>query len=385
MVQFWLDYLPDLFSPDNFSFLNKDPKKESYIKILNLVSLLAIVVGLVCTFVKKQSAYFAATVLVLSVCILIKSNTVSSFAAVSEPSSNILSNTYDTGVYLVKAIKNDPSKLNNVVYVNNFLNFNKGDIIALSVNGNIMETNIISDLKYNTEDQTPAIILLDNLKGDYSKYTTKILKVSDTSPNIIPPPDGNISIQQARNSGDLYKFALDRFPKPELPNANRHDWNLELASNGVNGMPDTYKYQGPPDGNLKCREPSVNNPMGSIEIPEYDSAPTLFGTCNSQELNSLSGKTNSYTMTDNQEATVSQRVDDILFHRGNSQWHYNPVPVDTMPNNQEGFAHFLYRNPTNLINPKYGSIFVNDPEKLKLVMKLARATGTENGGGGGGR
>ena len=144
MVQFWLDYLPDLFSPDNFSFLNKDPKKESYIKILNLVSLLAIVVGLVCTFVKKQSAYFAATVLVLSVCILIKSNTVSSFAAVSEPSSNILSNTYDTGVYLVKAIKNDPSKLNNVVYVNNFLNFNKGDIIALSVNGNIMETNIIS-------------------------------------------------------------------------------------------------------------------------------------------------------------------------------------------------------------------------------------------------
>jgi hypothetical protein len=43
----------------------------------------------------------------------------------------------------------------------------------------------------------------------------------------------------------------------------------------------------------------------------------------------------------------------------------------------------LYRNPTNLINPKYGSIFVNDPAKLKLVMKLARATGTEGRGPGG--
>jgi hypothetical protein len=125
--------------------------------------------------------------------------------------------------------------------------------------------------------------------------------------------------------------------------------------------------------------------MGSIQVPEYDKAPTLFGTCNSQELNSSSGKTNDYTMTDNQEATVSQRVDDLLFHKGNSQWNYSPMPVDTIPNDQEGFAHFLYRNPTNLVNPKYGSVFVNEPEKLKLVMKLARAQGNEGGGAGGGK
>jgi hypothetical protein len=37
-----------------------------------------------------------------------------------------------------------------------------------------------------------------------------------------------------------------------------------------------------------------------------------------------------------------------------------------------------------MINVKYGSIFVNDPEKYKLVSKLTRATGTEGGGAGGG-
>jgi hypothetical protein len=106
----------------------------------------------------------------------------------------------------------------------------------------------------------------------------------------------------------------------------------------------------------------------------------MFGTCNEAEMNS-NGVQNNTVMTENQEATVSQRVDDLLFHRGNSQWHYSPVPVDTIPNDQGGFANFLYRSPTNLVNPKYASVFVNDPEKFKLVAKLARATGTENGGG----
>ena len=55
------------------------------------------------------------------------------------------------------------------------------------------------------------------------------------------------------------------------------------------------------------------------------------------------------------------------------------MPSDTLPNDQEAFAHWCYRNPTNLVNAKYASIFVNEPEKLKLVLKLARPTGTENG------
>ena len=388
MVQFWLDYLPDLFA-NNFTFLNNDPKTENYIKVLNLVSLIAIIVGLTLTFVKRKSVYFAVTVLVLSLCILIKSNTVSNFVPIPDPLNSKLSNTYDTGVYLTKAVVNDPSKLNNILFVNSVLNFNKGDIIALGVNGNIMETNIVSDLQYTTEpgpngSGMPVIVLLNNLKKEYSKYTTKILKVSDSSPNIIPPPDGNVSIQQAgvypRGMSDSQSLALDRFPKPELPNANRYDWNLELST-GVNGLPNNYVYQGPPYGDLKGREPDVHNPMGSIQVPEYDNAPTMFGTCNTQEMNGSSGQINDITMTRDQEATVSQRVDDLLFHKGNSQWHYSPMPADTIPNDQEGFAHFLYRNPTNLVNPKYGSIFVNEPEKLRLVMRLAKPQGNEGGPG----
>ena len=56
---------------------------------------------------------------------------------------------------------------------------------------------------------------------------------------------------------------------------------------------------------------------------------------------------------------------------------------DTLPDSRAAFANFCYNSPTNLVNAKYASIFVNDPEKFKMVSKLARATGTENGGGGG--
>lgn len=392
MVQFWLDNVLNLFSVENVTFLNKDPAPENYRKVLNLVSLLAIIAGCTLTYLKKETIYFAIAVVVLSLCILINSNIsrTSTFASVPDPLNSNVSNTYDTGVYLVKSIKPDPSSLNNMIYVNSGLNFNKGDIIALSVNGNVKETNVITGVNYTTEPGSngsgvPVLSLLNTLKGEYSKYTTKILKVSDSSPNIITPPDGNMSIQAAGSSlvSDPKALAVQNYPKFDLPNGNRYDWNLELATMGPTGMPNSYTYQGQPYGDLKCRESSVQNPMGVIEVPEYDNPPTMYGTCNEAEMNS-NGRQNNIVMTENQEATVSQRVDDLLFHKGNSQWHYSPTPVDTLPNDQEAFAHFLYRNPTNLINPKYGSIFVNDPEKLKLVMKLARATGTENGGAGGG-
>jgi hypothetical protein len=85
-------------------------------------------------------------------------------------------------------------------------------------------------------------------------------------------------------------------------------------------------------------------------------------------------------MTDVFENSVSQRVNDLLFHRANSQFAFYPVPVQDTPNDQEAFGNFCYRSPTNLVNPKYGSIFVNEPEKLRLIAKLTKATGTENGG-----
>ena len=390
MIQFWLDNFVDLFSMDNFTFLNNEPKSENYIKVLNLIALISIIIGITMTVIKKSSIYFAITVVVLSLTILIKSNiSTSSFVPIPDPLNTKLSNSYDTGVFLVKAVKKNNDSLNNVIYVNSVLNFNKGDILALSVNGLIIETNIVTDIQYTNEpgptgSGIPVIVLLNNIKGEFSKYTTKILKVSDSSPNIISPPDGNMSIQAAGNypngMSDPMTLAVQNYPKSDLPNGNRYDWNLELATMGPNGMPNSYQYQGQPYGNLKCRESDVQNPMGVINIPEYDAPPTMFGTCNEAELNS-NGLQNNEVMTTNQEATVSQRVEDLLFHKGNSQWHYSPVPIDTIPNDQEGFANFCYRSPTNLVNPKYATIFVNDPDKFKLVTKLARATGTENGGG----
>ena len=369
MVQFWLDNPIELFNMDNFNN-DKTTSSDKYIKILNMLALLTIVIGTGFIVKTKKSYYFAIMVLILSLTILIRSNISTSLFTTVEKfnKTNTLTNAYDTGIYLVKAINIDPNNLNNLIYVNSSLNLNKGDIIAFNSNGNILETNIITDINYTVDTQLPVIILLNNLKNNYSKYTTRILKVSDSSPNIVNAPDGNESISKST------------FGASNNLDGNRKEWDLELANMKVPGFPDdTFKYQGPPYGDLNCRQSDTNNPMGTINVTEYDNYPTMYGTCNVG--NTVDGKPNDKIMTENQEATVSQRVDDLLFHKGNSQASFTPMPVDTLPNNQEAFANFCYRSPTNLLNPKYGSIFVNDPEKLKLIMKLTKPTGTENGGG----
>jgi hypothetical protein len=389
-TQFWLNDITQLINPNNLNFLNKSGNQRN-IMLLNLISGLAIIIGTGCLIKTKKKIFISLVILVLSLSIFIKVFFLSeSFKSVGvsrftetvspereRPINSKLSNSYDTGVVLVRDINGDnPSGLNNALYVNQAFNFNKGDIIALSTNGAILETCIIEGIQYTTDSNTPVIILLNPLKNSYSKSVTKILKVSDSSPNIVVPPDPNLSIQQSGGgSGDINKMAVANFPKYTLPNLNRNDWNLELATYGPSEP--TYEYQGQPFGPLKCRTSNVSNPMGTINVTEYDAPPTMYGTCNVQENN------NDYKMTTNQEATVSQRVDDLLFHKGNAQAQFSPVAIDTLPNDQEAFAHFCYRNPTNLVNPKYASIFVNEPDKFMMVSKLARATGTENGGGGG--
>ena len=386
MIEFWLDNILMLFNTDNFNI--KGSSTGNYIKVLNIVALLTIVIGSITVAITKKSEYFAVMVLILSITILLNSNisTTSSFTATKEDVMNSnLTLSYNTGIYLIKAVNFKPNGLNNILYVNSALNLNKGDIIALNDNGKVKETAVISDIQYTTDTHVPLILLLSNLKKNYSKFTTKILKVSDSSPNIITPPNANESIEKnvyeygITDPNTLASLNYREFP---LPNANPNDWNLELATMGPVGMPNNYQYQGQPYGDLKCRNSDVNNPMGTIQVPEYDAPPTMFGTCNEGEIGP-NGILNDTSMTRNQEATVSQRVDDLLFHKGNAQAQFAPMPIDTLPNNQEAFGHFCYRNPTNLINPKYASIFVNEPKKFKLITKLARATGTENGGGGG--
>ena len=379
MVQFWLDNPRFLISTQNFDYSNQNTT-EKKIQILNIIAMTSLIVGLFFVYKKKSAKYFGMAIVVMAFTILIKSNLSSSFTSVKDP-TGFASNAFDTGVSLVKNVsQNDQSGLNNVLYVNEALNFNKGDIIALSNNNTILETNIISDIKYTINEGMPMIVLLKPLKGVYSKYTTKILKVSDTAPGVVPPPDGNISIGNYNGTSDPMQMAVKNYPKFNLPNQNRFDWNLEQSSM-VPGGGDNYVYQGQPNGPLKCRNSTIDNPMGTINVTEYDAPPTMYGTCNVAEM--TDGKYNDQLMTENQEATVPQRVNDLLFHKGNSQMMFSPTPVDTLPDSRAAFANFCYNSPTNLVNAKYASIFVNDPEKFKMVSKLARATGTENGGGGG--
>ena len=372
MVEFWLDNPSELLNVDNFNF-NEQSVSYKYIKYLNTLAILSIIIGITMVYIKKDPKYFSITVLVLSLTIFIKSNINSSeFTNVSTEPQQV---SYDTGSYLVRSVNgNDPSGLKNLLYVNQASNLNKGDIIVLSNNNSNLETNIISDIKYTTEDNTPVLVLLRDLKGEYSKYTTKILKISQTLPTIVPPPDGNVSI--GINKGKSVSENLGPGFETNYNNTkafNKNDYNLEISSM-IPGSNQERPYQGPPYGPLECRKSTPENPMGSINVTEYNSPPTMYGTCNG----SLDDNDN--LMTTNQEATVSQRVDDLLFHKGNSQMNFTPQPVDTLPSDNEGFAIWLYRSPTNLVNVKYASIFYNDPEKYKLVAKLAKATGTEGGG-----
>jgi len=379
MVQFWLDNINSLISTQNFK-MDGISQSQKQIQMLNIVALVSLSIGLLLSFKKKKVQYFGGAIVVMAFTILLKSNIrVSTFANVD--SNTLLDSAWDTGTILLKNIdKNDPSGINNKLYVNEAFNFNKGDIIALSTNDRILETNIVSDIQYNVDNGKPVIILLNNLTGSYPKTVTRILKVTDSVPEVIPPPDGNISIQNAGNnfSSDPMKMAVQNYPTFDLPNQNRYDWNLEQSSM-IPGTKPTYEYQGQPYGSIKCRGSTVDNPMGTINVTEYDAPPTMYGTCNVAEM--TDGVYNDTLMTENQEATVSQSVNDLLFHKGNSQTVFSPMPSDTLPNNQNAFANWCYNTPANGVNVKYASIFVNDPEKFKTVAKLAKATGTENGGG----
>ena len=377
MVDFWLNNIQDLFSPKNFECANITQQQKK-VQILNIIALTALILSLYFSYRKKNSKYFAMGFGVMAFTVVLNSqtNVNSPRSGFTNISSTILDTAFDTGSRVIR----NANKGTNLLYINEANNINKGDVIALSVNNQILETNIISDIKSTTNDNLPVLTLVNPVKTNYPSGMTKILKVSDSSPDIIPPPDGNVSIQRAGNTGtsDPLQMAASRHPQFNLPNQNRYDWNLEQSSM-VPGGENNYVYQGQPYGNLTCRGSTQSNPMATLNVTEYDQAPTMYGTCNVAE--TTDGVYNDTLMTRNQEATVSQRVGDLLFHRGNSQMMFSPMPADTLPNNKNAFANWCYNTPENGVNVKYASIFVNDPEKYKLVSRLAKATGTENGGG----
>ena len=159
---FWLNDISQLIDFNNINFLNKSGSQRT-IMLLNLIASVVIIIGLVYTLKTKKKMYIKLILIVLTATILIKflfvkesSSTFKSTFSQINPSSNPInsnySNSYDTGVSLVRDVDNtNPSGLNNTLYVNQALNFNKGDIIALSKNASIMETCIISDVQYTTD------------------------------------------------------------------------------------------------------------------------------------------------------------------------------------------------------------------------------------------
>lgn len=371
MTDFWLDNLSSLFSIDNFNF---GSDKDKINKVLNLISLVVIIVGLSLTFIQKNPFYFGVSVIILSFIILIHSNSIT-----KSTFSESLSNGYNNHDIKVIAVPK-----NNILHLNHSFNLKKGDIIGLqnSNDPDYIENHVISNLTF-TNDNIPVVLLMDRIRIQFIPGMTNVLKVTDVSPNIISPPDGNVSIAKSGNYQPGHIWSSPQTQNGMYTgdlNASRHDWNLELSTM-IPGVPTSYTYQGPPYGPLRERKSTIENPMGTVNVTEYDNAPTFYGTANVGD--STDGISNDTIMTTNQEATVSMRVNDLLFHKGNAQAQFSPMAVDTIPNNQEAFANFCYRSPTNLVNVKYGSIFVNDPEKFKLVTKLAKATGTEGGGGGG--
>jgi len=348
MVQYWLNNLSDLFSIENIK------GKLNHTKIMNGISLILIIV-FINMYIKtkdiKQLMYLVLSITLLS--LLHYSQPTEQKNQLKESFAQVLQDQQQEQIPV--KLTTNANKADSYIFVNNN-HFKPSDILTL--NG---DKYVIDSINNYTEPVNGIVIeLKPTLKRNYPSGTI-VNNYSETSKS-------NFEI-----TGDDFGEKTNKFVLNDLNYNQREDRNYEMSTTGLSS-PETktmYRFQGPPDGPLKCRPSSESNPAGTINVTEYDSQPTMYGTCVDEP-----------QMINNIELNVSQRVDDLLFHKGNSQMKYLPVPGDTLPNNQEAFANWCYS--ANKLNPKYASIFVNDPDKYKLVVANAEATGTENGGGGSG-
>ena len=65
MTEFWLNNFMELFDTDNFNMSGS--KTDNYIKVLNVVALLTIVIGTVTIILTKQPFYFTIVVLIYDI------------------------------------------------------------------------------------------------------------------------------------------------------------------------------------------------------------------------------------------------------------------------------------------------------------------------------
>jgi hypothetical protein len=271
----------------------------------------------------------------------------------------------------------------NIIHINNNINVNEGDVIEIedTSNNTIKQVNIVSNLFLDNKGGV-VVVLRNPLKYNFLKNQTDVNIINSSNPNIIEQPNPELSIENTNNNGNNYGNDkinnMNNITNSEVNYdysqlKNREEYLYNYGNQNNNNI-----FQGPPYGKLNCRSSNINNPLGNLTIDDYDEMPSNYGSCNVGDTSMNSSIKNNYNYN------LSQRVNDLLYDKGNSQGRFTPMAIDTNPNQRDQFSFFCYQNPSNLINPKYASIFVNDPAKFKLISSLSNATGTENGGGGGG-
>ena len=87
--------------------------------------------------------------------------------------------------------------------------------------------------------------------------------------------------------------------------------------------------------NSTCRKPTVDNPYANIVFSDYLDAGNVASPCNVDDDELPKRSLELYN------STIFRNVDDV-FERENSQRLFYTLPVNTIPNKQTEFAHWLY-------------------------------------------
>ena len=242
-----------------------------------------------------------------------------------------------------------------------------GQIVRLeNPNLGLSQANEINDIQ-NTASEIPWLVFFERpWQYDFPVEGTKIVILTGVEPIVEKEVDPELNIDKIPLEPPVSDINLMSNYGP-IPLDSTEGQRLDII------WGDKMDPQGPP-GPLKCRGPTPQNPMGTLLPTDYGKAPTFYGTCNygSPMINEKMDK--------DFEDGVIQDEKGKLFHKNNAQSRFTPQPGDSLPNSQNQFAQFCYNIPTNYVNPKYVSVWANDPDKFKFMSGLAQATGTENGG-----
>lgn len=133
--------------------------------------------------------------------------------------------------------------------------------------------------------------------------------------------------------------------------------NITNEQNGINHLISS--------GNL-YRTPTIDNPMMNVPIMSYD-APQIFNQNdlikNPQNPTKLTETTKHY-MESAWNNNLFQDPGDYFFKKTNSQRQWFTPAIDSVPNNQDSFASWLYSVPGNCkhgsINMRYGNKYSDD-------------------------